>query len=73
MGDGSLLTLVNNSSSYYSGSYVSDSKGSHVRANVYFYEEAEWDYYRNRIVELTMGDGLVYIFKEYNSRIFLLS
>lgn len=68
MGDGSLLTLYNHEPGHnYTGLYKSDNQGSHIIANVYFdpLDQSTYEFYRNRYVELMMGDGLVYMFREY--------
>ncbi|MCX7878363.1 MAG: hypothetical protein N2510_06940 [Ignavibacteria bacterium] len=64
-GDGSLITLINKSSSSgYSGTYVSESKGENYKAYVSFIETEGPEAYRTRRVEFMKGDGLVYIFEE---------
>jgi len=68
MGDGSLLTLYNFEPGHnYTGLYKSDNQGSHIIADVYFdpLDQSSNEFYRNRYVELMMGDGLVYVFREY--------
>ncbi|MCC6865526.1 MAG: RHS repeat protein, partial [Ignavibacteria bacterium] len=71
MGDGSSLTLVNKNTSEtggdaYTGTYYADSKESHIKAFVYYDETDSGPYdYKNRYVELMMGDGLIYKFREY--------
>lgn len=70
MGDGSTITLINSdpvTSGSYVGLYRGEGKGSHIIANV-FYDETDpttTGNYKNRYVELMMGDGLQYVFREY--------
>jgi len=64
-GDGSTLTLINQTQNSFTGTYISDNKESHIKANVNFYEDGNDNGYRNRIVELMMGNGHIYTFKEY--------
>jgi len=71
-GDGSVITLINKNDSptgaeVYTGTYYTDSKGSQIKAKVYFdpSETGNHWWYMKRIVELMMGDGLLYIFKEH--------
>jgi RHS repeat-associated protein len=69
MGDGSAITLVNiSNTNSYVGTYYSEGKESYYKANVYFDEQTGDGAYRNRFVELSMGDGLVYIFHEYKRK-----
>ena len=66
LGDGSSINLVNltNANSYV-GDYYSEGKESYYKAKVYYVETTGDNSYRNRMVELSMGDGLVYFFREY--------
>ncbi|MBZ0204397.1 MAG: RHS repeat protein, partial [Ignavibacteria bacterium] len=69
-GDGSVISLVNITPGKYSGTYVSDSKGSHTKAQVIFDQTHNSGTYANdstskrRKLELFMGDGLIYSFTE---------
>ncbi|MCI0450264.1 MAG: hypothetical protein L0Y79_10860 [Chlorobi bacterium] len=67
MGDGSVITLINTSTtSLYTGIYIYEGKELYYKANVTFMEpEGEDNSYRNRRVELMKGDGLVYVFEEH--------
>src|SRR4030095_8000660 len=68
-GDGSSLTLINKhpepyDEDVYAGNYHSDAKGTNYRAYVTYIEGGTNHYARDRQMELMMGDGLIYIFKE---------
>lgn len=72
-GDGSVITLVNKSTTSgasFSGVYHSEGKESYYWADVKFDPNdggsPEWT--RNRIIELTRGDGMVFEYKEYKRK-----
>lgn len=64
-GDGSLITLVNTAAGSAVGNYVYEGKDLYYKANVYYTESNDFEWYRNRRMELMKGDGNVYIFEEY--------
>ncbi|MBZ0201583.1 MAG: hypothetical protein K8I03_01050 [Ignavibacteria bacterium] len=67
-GDGSLITLVNkstNSGASFTGVYHSEGKETHYWAEVQFDpQDSSPESMRNRIIEFTRGDGMVFVYKE---------
>ncbi|NOS85708.1 MAG: hypothetical protein HOP31_11250 [Ignavibacteria bacterium] len=64
-GDGSTISLINKAQNQYTGTYYSDEKGSHIKAEVVFdYSDPETLPWKKRKMELFMGDGLIYSFNE---------